>query len=396
MDEPRAFKTWSKEETEYLEESWGRTSIPTIANKLNRSIDAVKIKAQRLHLGAVLESGEYITFNQLLQAVTGSSSALGYKTKSWVEKRGFPMKTKRVNNCSFRIVYLDDFWKWAEQNKSFLDFSKMEPNILGKEPEWVSKQRKKDFQSMALQRKDPWTKAEDERLKYLLKQQKYGYAEISAMLKRSEGAIQRRCTDLKIKDRPVKADTHGINSEWTKEMYEIIADGIRSGDSYMHIARRLGKSEKSVRGKVYSSYLTENADKVRLMLGTGNWGENLPEPTIRQAKSLSQHRTNCKKEISVLLGILKYRMNELGYGTYWQRHMCMNWSDYNGCEADCENCDECSEFVRIKVQYCARCGADFYERTQNRFCSQCRTARKKKAQKHWAIANKKLGGMSNV
>lgn len=67
----------------------------------------------------------------------------------------------------------------------------------------------------------------------------------------------------------------------------------------------------------------------------------------------------------------------------------MNWDDCKGCKAGCENCDECAEFVRIKVQYCARCGTDFYERVQNRFCSQCRIARKKKAQKHWAMVNKK-------
>lgn len=41
-------------------------------------------------------------------------------------------------NNTFKIIYLDEFWKWAEKNRSFLDFSKMEPLALGKEPGWVN------------------------------------------------------------------------------------------------------------------------------------------------------------------------------------------------------------------------------------------------------------------
>lgn len=382
-------RVWTKEEYEYLEEHWGNVSIPTIAQKLNRSVNAVKIKAQKKHLGSVLESGDYITLNQLIKAVTGLGQSYTYHLTSWVEKRGLPVHNRKVDKCKFRVVYLNEFWEWAEKNRSFIDFSKMEPLILGEEPAWVAEQRKKDFEASALQRKDAWTSAEDSRLKFLLKQQKYGYAELSEMLKRSAGAIQRRCTDLKIKDRPVRADNHGNTAQWTDEMCEIVAKGICSGDSYNAIARKIGKSEKAVRGKVYTVYLTESADKIRKMINGGKWGDGAPEPTVRQAKTLSQHRAACNKEISSLLGVLRYRMNELGYGTYWQRNMCMNWDDYKGCKSGCENCDECAEFVRIKVQYCARCGTDFYERVQNRFCSQCRIARKKKAQKHWAMANKK-------
>ena len=29
-----------------------------------------------------------------------------YKMKSWVENRGLPVHTKKVNRCSFRVVYI--------------------------------------------------------------------------------------------------------------------------------------------------------------------------------------------------------------------------------------------------------------------------------------------------
>lgn len=39
-------------------------------------------------------------------------------------------------------------------------------------------------------------------------------------------------------------------------------------------------------------------------------------------------------------------------------------------------------------QICRRCGATFYERTEETFCITCRRARKKQAQRKWARLNK--------
>lgn len=366
-----------------MQEWWGSISIPAIANRLNRSVMAVKVRAARLGLGAVLMGGDYVTMNQLLIAVKGTNAGGNYVMKSWVKNRGFPIHTKKVNNCSFRVVYLDEFWEWAEKNRSFIDFSKMTPLALGKEPAWVAEQRKNDFQSFAVQRKDPWRPEDDERLRILLKQHKYGYAELSQMLQRSEGAIHRRCSDLGIKERPIKADNHGASSVWTDNDYQRLADGIRAGESYTIIGRAIGKSEKAVRGKAYVAYLTENADKIRAMIGNGRWGDGAPIPTVRQAIYISHYKHGLKNQLSLMVAALKYRMNELGYDPYFQRLMCMNWDDFEGCTAGCADCDSCTEFRRIKPQYCARCGCTFYERHTNRFCEKCRTARKKSAQRKW-------------
>ena len=297
-------RTWTKEEVEYLKEKWGNVSIPILAKKLNRSVNAVKLKAGRLNLGPMLENGAYVTLNQLAIALTGKNFS-SYCKKSWIENRGMPVHNKKVINNTFKIIYLDEFWKWAEKNRSFLDFSKMETLTLGKEPEWVNEQRKKDYTSNALQRKDKWTPYEDDKLRYLLKQQKYGYAEVAEILHRSEGAIQRRCADLGIRERPVKADICG--NLWTDDMYRIIAKGIKNGDSYSLIANRIGKSEKAVRGKVYNKYLTESADKVRTMIGDGQWGDNAPEPKVKQALYLSHTRRVCRQNLTDLVGLLKYR-----------------------------------------------------------------------------------------
>lgn len=381
---PLGKRSWTKAEEAYLRENWGAMSIPAIGKALNRTPNAIKIRAQRLGLGALLDSGDYVTLNQLMLAVTGHHVCT-YQLKSWVKGRGLPVHTKRVEKNSFRVVYINEFWRWAKKNRSFIDFSKMEPLALGKEPAWVAEQRRNDFAAYALQRKDAWTAEEDSRLVMLLKQHRYGYAELSEMLHRSAGAIQRRCTDLGLKERPVRASNRG--DEWTSEQFALLADGIRAGESYTSIGRKVGKSEKAVRGKAYVTYLTENADKIRDMLGKGQWGDGAPEPTVKQGACLSRTKTAVKKDISSLVALLQYQRNKLGYDPFWQRFMCANWDNLGGCTAGCDNCDTCTEFRRIRPQYCARCGGTFYERQENRFCFSCRNARKRQAQRKWAIMN---------
>lgn len=375
-------KPWTPEEINYLQENWGCVSIQTICKNLNRSKNAVLVKKGKLGLGAFLDCGEYITFNQLLKAL-GYGAGYSYKITSWVKNRGFPLHYRTVSDRRWRVVYLDEFWEWAEKNRSFLDFSKMEPLALGEEPEWVAEQRRKDYAAFANQRKDPWTPDEDAKLAMLLRQHKYGYAEISEMLRRSAGAIQRRCNDLGLKERPVKAANHGKENAWTDADLHTLAEGIRRGDSYSVVGWAIGKSEKAVRGKVYTVYLTENADKVRQMLGDGPWGHGAPVPTVKQALALSNRRAEVKHELEQLCAILAHRVREekkSDYDHYFQRAMCMKWDDLRSeCGAGCDDCDACSEFQRIQPQYCVRCGATFYERKENKICNSCRAARRKAA-----------------
>lgn len=379
---PKGHKPWAQEEENYLREYWGKTSIPGIAKHLGRSQNAIMVRVQRLGLPPWLENGEFISVNQLYNALFGRNFST-YQLKSWVKDRGLPIHNKRRGKNTYRVVYLDEFWEWAEKHRSFIDFSKMEPLALGAEPEWVAEQRRKDFQSFRLQRKDPWTPVEDARLKMLLQQHKYGYAELSEMLYRSAGAIQRRCTDLGIKERPVKADNHSKEAMWTDKDFSILANGIRHGDSYTQIGKLIGKSEKAIRGKVYFVYLTESADKVRAMMGDHPWGHGAPVPTVKQAVHLSRTRTATKLDLERLCCVLQYRTQQLkgqDYDRYFQRAMCVNWDDILGCcTAGGEDCDSCADFIRIRPQYCVRCGATFFERTENRVCLPCRAARKKSA-----------------
>lgn len=99
-------KTWLPEEEEYLEEHWGAISLPGLARHLGRTVNAIKVRAFRLGLGGMLSAGDYVTFNQLMLTLTDNAQSYSYQMKSWVKNRGLPIRTKRVDKCVWRIVYL--------------------------------------------------------------------------------------------------------------------------------------------------------------------------------------------------------------------------------------------------------------------------------------------------
>lgn len=332
-------------------------------------------------LGAFLNAGDYVTWNQLNVAL-GLGSASAYRQTSWVKNRAFPIHTKRIRQNYFRIVYLDEFWEWAEKNKGFLDFSKFEPYALGEESEWVAEKRKADYQKSRTYKMTPWTGSEDHRLKMLLSRHQYSYRDLSRMLGRTEGAIQRRICDLGIKDRPIKADNH---VKWTDEEYEVLGQMIVDGMNYEQMSEIIGKSAKAIRGRVYTMYLTENLDKARSMMNGGPWGTGRPERKIKHYLHMNQEEKQQVKELLTRLAvIIRHQYREcFDEGDFWQKDICQHWDGY--CTAGGTDCDSCTEFQRIQPQYCKRCGKEFLERKENLYCKSCRDDRRKQYLRKQAI-----------
>lgn len=369
-------RNWTKEEERFLEENWGTLSVKQIAKRLNRSENAVVVRKHRLGLGAFLDNGGYITWSQFQIAYCGSNSSSTYRMTSWVKNRGFPIHTKTVKDNSFKVVYLDEWWKWAEKNKDFLDFSKMEENVLGKEPKWVKEKRKNDIENKRKIVNTHWTKTEDDKLRYLVSKQKYTYNDLSKMLRRTDGAIQRRLCDLGIKERPVKADNH---VRWTEEELHVLGEMIKDGCGYEMIAESIGKSAKAVRGRVYNMYLTENLDKAREIIGNGNFGDNRPSRKLKQWNAMNteeriQTRDLMIRFTAILKHEFKIQIDQTEWGEFFQKDTCQNFC------SDClktAGCDECINYKKVEPQNCKMCGKTFFEKKDNLYCSVCRDMRKK-------------------
>lgn len=315
-----------------------------------------------------------------------------YKNVSWLKNRGLKTHKVKRGKQTFNMILIDEFWKWAYENMNFLDFSNFQRNSLGKEPKWVDEKRRKDIKKSYQFKRTPWSEFEDKELMRLLSKYKYSYKELSLKLQRTEGAIQRRICDLGIKERPVKADNH---IKWTAEEFKKLGEMIKSGYKYEEMSDVLGKSVKAIRGRVFDYYLTERLDKVRAYIGNGQFGDNLPDRTIKYKRFMSEED---KEKIKVLLSMLageikcvaKENSNvESEYAEFWQKDYCTYWDNINGCTANEKDCDSCTSFNRIEPQFCKRCGITFYERKSNDICKDCRAARIKQAQRKYAILNQK-------
>lgn len=236
---------WTKEEADYLQDKWGVISIRAIANHLEKSVNAVKLKAQRLGLGDPRMNFEGITICQLGKAIGREYSTL----KTWMQRYGMPVKKKIfAQESRVLIISYSDFWKWAEQYKELMNFAKMEPNILGAEPEWVKVKRKADqMKSQKTEQAIAWTPEEDQRLVQVLQTKNMTYPDVARLFDRSESAVRRRLRDLGVKLRPASLDNH---IKYSPAEVERLLQMAEQGHSYETIGRELGKSALGIRGKL--------------------------------------------------------------------------------------------------------------------------------------------------
>lgn len=169
----RAGKAWTTEEMDYLENKWGRVTVHYIAKKLGRTETSITLKAQRMKLGSRL-TDDCVTFNELLKAL-GLQGSYSWLREKYITINGLPVK-KRGKYLKIKI---DDFWKWAEQHKQILNFSKFEKNSLGKEPSWVDEKRRADLSNpRKVSNNRPWTKEEDALLIQKTKSCRYTYKDL--------------------------------------------------------------------------------------------------------------------------------------------------------------------------------------------------------------------------
>lgn len=250
---------WTPEEKEYFEKWYGKMPLPKLSKKLGRSMNALIVMRQRMGLGAFLEAGDMVSCNLVFKALFGTPNH-SYQVKSWIKNHNFPVHYVRVKKNRFRMVRLSEMWEWLYDNRSFVSFAKFERRALGVEPAWVEPKRRADQRIAARKKTTPWTPEEDARLRTLLKMQRYTYRELSLMFGRSEGAIVRRCSTLKLRELPLRIGAH--DGKWTPEDIKRLKSLIVDGKRYSEISDILDRSEKSCRGIAYRIWKTESLQKI--------------------------------------------------------------------------------------------------------------------------------------
>lgn len=291
-------KNWTAADIEYVEANWGTRSIPAIAQALGRSVNAVKEIAHRHGLTRWIHNGEFITLNQLMIAL--GRGPVHHVSRDLFLRNGFPIHYKAAIKKKVAIVYPHEFWKWAEQHKDLIDLSRVELLSLGVEPPWAVEKRKADQLAKPYTGRD-WTQREDALLKGMLRQQRYGYTELSQALQRTESAIKRRILTLKLKERPVPVN----DKPWTAEETQTMLAMIGQGYGFEVIAQRLGRSALAVRGK----------------------HERLQRPDY-------------------FVRYYRRQREQLKLKDCFQKDVCQHYIPSAGCTKNGTNCDTCLEFKR--------------------------------------------------
>lgn len=125
--------------------------------------------------------------------------------------------------------------------------------------------------------------------------------------------------------------------------------GIKHGWSYAMMADKIGKSDWNVRSKIYYLYFTADLDRVRALIGDGNFGDNLPTPSVWKAKKHRKFEAGITRDIRRLLQLLQGRRDDLkaDYEEYFQRGMCAHWDSMaHICSRGSRDCDSCDSFER--------------------------------------------------
>ena len=238
----RRNKTWTQEEKDFLVENWGTTvSKKYLAGKMKRSVEGISKMARKLNLGPYALATDDMTYAELARA-------LGvYTSYAWYKKRlleaGLPVYNKRVNNGTVLKVKFKKFWTWAGKNKDVINWAKVEPNILGVEPAWVDEQRKKDIANRPNYTKK-WTATEHQNLIHYINSG-FSMEQIAKKLNRTASAIERRCYDYYLPRPRLEA-----KRSWSDTEIEQIFALRNQGLSFKNIAAKVGRSERSIRGKI--------------------------------------------------------------------------------------------------------------------------------------------------
>lgn len=193
----RVGKRWTDKEVDYLAERVGAgvNTIPHIAKRLRRSEDAVRSKLQRLGV-IVKHASDDMTVIDLSKALGVSRYTVDY----WISDLGL----KSFRRGPYRFINPAKFWKWAEKNKSRINWSKVHPLTFGIEPDWVQDLRGRPERHLTAKRR--WTEKEIADLKFYVSKYEYTLTDLAVKLNRSESAIRRKVYDLGLSARPVYKD----------------------------------------------------------------------------------------------------------------------------------------------------------------------------------------------
>lgn len=168
-------RAWTSEEVYMLEELSAKYPLSTVARKLNRSVNSVFLKRQRLGIGGFRDNSDMVTRNTLAQI-------LGVENKTimiW-QKKGL----KSIRKKPYVMFRHCDILQYMEDHQDSWNAARVTDDSLFMKFDWYKEKKQKDSV-----KKYNWTEKEEARLN-LFRQQGFSIGEIAKRMDRSESSIK--------------------------------------------------------------------------------------------------------------------------------------------------------------------------------------------------------------
>lgn len=224
-------RKWTIEEIKYLEDKFGVVLTRTIAIKINRTENAVYLKARKLGLDTY-----YGAIGSISAAEVSHMLGIDGHTiiNHWIPQYGLKAK-QQEKNFKFQIL-LNDLVKWLKNNQDKWNSRKLDLYALGQEPQWLKEKRNLD---LVIPKKSfkPWTKADDNLLIFYYKQGKK-QKEIAKILGRSSNGVNRRISRLQERRLLYKPN---VRCKWTEKEEKLFKELESLKLSDEQIALELGR-----------------------------------------------------------------------------------------------------------------------------------------------------------
>jgi DNA-directed RNA polymerase specialized sigma24 family protein len=184
-------RKWTAEEEELLLKNYGEIPVYKIEKKLGRK--RIMRKIEKENLGYVTEYQGAITAHKLAKTLNVDA----HTVLNWIRTKELP-HTKKILKYKkeYLLINIPDFWLWAEQNKQYVPFHKIERHALIPEPKWLEEEIKKCILNTPRRQRKSWSNEEDSQLLYLKYRLQLSNKEIAGRLHRTTIAVERRLNKL--------------------------------------------------------------------------------------------------------------------------------------------------------------------------------------------------------
>lgn len=192
-------RVWDESDKQLLREMWGEgLPLSYIARKLGRSEKTCVNRAYQMGLPPYTEIGTFILVKHICKAIMPGTTSYRHYMLRW-KAAGLPVRKMKTLNYAFWVTTLEDFWKWAKTHQDLLNFSRLEPLSLGKEPDWVAKKRKEDTNKRPPQR--PWSEYETAKVERLVRTGRTDYEALAAEFGRSRQSVEKKAMRIRERNR---------------------------------------------------------------------------------------------------------------------------------------------------------------------------------------------------